>query len=56
MPLLADLIQTLGYWPAGAPPVRLLLLARHTTTWWDTLNQRTSQLAAELADPPLLLR
>jgi tetratricopeptide (TPR) repeat protein len=54
VPLLAGLIQVLGYWPADAPPVRLLLLARHTT-WWEALNQRTGQLAAELADPPLLL-
>ena len=55
VPLLADLVRTAGYWPADAPPVRLLLLARHTTGWWDTLNQRTDQLAAELADPPLTL-
>jgi len=54
--LLADLVRTVGYWPLGTPPVRMLLLARHTTGWWDTLNQRTDQLAAELADPPLLLR
>jgi Trypsin-like peptidase domain len=53
--LLADLIHTVAYWPAGAPPVRLLLLARHTTGWWETLNQRTDQLAAELADPPVML-
>ena len=44
--LLADLVRTVGYWPPGTPPVRLLLLARHTTGWWDTLNQRTDQLAA----------
>ena len=30
--------------------------ARHTTGWWDTLNQRTGQLAGELADPALNLR
>ena len=53
--LLADLVQTAGNWPPGAPPVRLLLLARHTTGWWDTLNQRTDHLAGELADPPLTL-
>ena len=53
--LLADLVRTVGYWPPGAPPVRLLLLARHTTGWWDALNQRTDHLAAELADPPLML-
>ena len=53
--LLADLVRTVAYWPAGAPPVRLLLLARHTTGWWETLNQRTDQLAAELADPPVML-
>ncbi|HEV3288059.1 MAG TPA: tetratricopeptide repeat protein, partial [Streptosporangiaceae bacterium] len=44
------------YWPSDAPRVRLLLLARHTTGWWDTLNQRTTGLAAELADSPLMLR
>ena len=54
--LLADLVRTVGYWPPDAPPVRLLLLARHTTGWWDTLNQRTTGLAAELADSPLMLR
>ena len=54
--LLADLIRAVSYWPPGAPPVRLLLLVRHTTGWWDTLNQRTGQLAGELADPALELR
>ena len=53
--LLADLVRTVSYWPPGTPPVRLLLLARHTTGWWDTLNQRTGQLASELADPTLEL-
>jgi tetratricopeptide (TPR) repeat protein len=53
--LLADLVRVVGYWPSGAPPVRLLLLARHTTGWWDTLNRRTDRLVAELADPPLTL-
>ena len=53
--LLADLVRTVSYWPPGTPPVRLLLLARHTTGWWDTLNQRTGQLAGELADPALEL-
>ncbi|WP_346619585.1 tetratricopeptide repeat protein [Blastococcus montanus] len=53
--LLAGLVHTLGYWPPDAPPIRLLLLTRHTTGWWHTLNQRTDQLAAELADPPLTL-
>jgi len=53
--LLADLVSAVSYWPAGGPPVRLLLLARHTTGWWDTLNQRTGQLAGELADPTLEL-
>ena len=53
--LLADLVRTVSYWPPGTPPVRLLLLARHTTGWWDTLNQRTDQLAGELADPTLEL-
>jgi tetratricopeptide (TPR) repeat protein len=54
--LLADLVRTVSYWPPGTPPVRLLLLARHTTGWWDTLNQRTGQLADELADPTLELQ
>ncbi len=54
--LLADLVSAVSYWPAGTPPVRLLLLARHTTGWWDTLNQRTGQLAGELAEPALDLR
>ena len=53
VPLLADLVRAVSYWPPGTPPVRLLLLARHTTGWWDTLNQRTGQLAGELADPAL---
>ena len=53
--LLADLVRTVSYWPPGTPPVRLLLLARHSTGWWDTLNQRTGQLAGELADPTLEL-
>jgi tetratricopeptide (TPR) repeat protein len=53
--LLADLVRTVGYWPPGAPPVRLLLLARHTGGWWDTLNRRTDHLAWELADSPLQL-
>jgi tetratricopeptide (TPR) repeat protein len=53
--LLADLIRAVGYWSADAPPVRLLLLARHTTGWWDKLNQRTDHLAAELADSELTL-
>jgi tetratricopeptide (TPR) repeat protein len=51
--LLADLVRAVSYWPAETPPVRLLLLARHPTGWWDTLNQRTGQLANELADPAL---
>ena len=55
VPLLADLIRKVSNWPAGTPPVRLLLLARHTTGWWDTLNQRTGHLADELADPTLEL-
>ena len=55
VPLLADLVRTVSYWPAGAPPVRLLLLARHSTGWWDTLNQRTGRAAGELADPALEL-
>jgi Tetratricopeptide repeat len=53
--LLADLVRAVSYWPPGTPPVRLLLLARHTTGWWDTLNQRTGQLAGELADAALEL-
>lgn len=55
VPLLADLVRRMGYWPNDAPPFRLLLLARHTNGWWDTLNQRTDRLAAELADPALML-
>ena len=55
VPLLADLVRAVSYWPPGTPPVRLLLLARHTTGWWDTLNQRTDRLAGELADPALEL-
>jgi hypothetical protein len=53
--LLADLVRTVSYWPPGIPPVRLLLLARHTTGWWDALNQLTGQLVGELADPTLEL-
>ncbi|HEV2254037.1 MAG TPA: trypsin-like peptidase domain-containing protein, partial [Streptosporangiaceae bacterium] len=53
--LLADLVRAVSYWPPGTPPVRLLLLARHTTGWWDTLNQRTDRAAGELADPTLEL-
>ena len=53
--LLADLVRAVSYWPPGTPPVRLLLLARHTTGWWDTLNQQTGHLASELADPALAL-
>ena len=55
VPLLADLVRAVSYWPPGAPPVRLLLLARHTVGWWDTLNQTADQLAGELADPALEL-
>jgi hypothetical protein len=54
-PLLQALVRALGYWPPDAPPVRLLLLARHSAGWWDTLNQRTDHLADELADPALTL-
>jgi tetratricopeptide (TPR) repeat protein len=53
--LLAKLIRTAGSWASEAPPLRVLLLARHVTGWWDTLNQRTDRLASELADPPLTL-
>ena len=56
VPLLADLVRAVSYWPPGIPPVRLLLVARHTAGWWDTLNQRTDHLAGELADPALDLR
>ena len=55
VPLLAALVRTVSYWPSGIPPVRLLLLARHTAGWWDTLNQRTDRAAGELADPTLEL-
>ena len=44
--LLADLVRTVSYWAPGTPPVRLLLLARHTTGWWDTLNQRTGRASS----------
>jgi len=53
--LLAKLIRRLDYWPLEAPPVRLLLLARHTTGWWDTLTRRTDGSAEDLADDPLTL-
>ncbi|SNR82493.1 Tetratricopeptide repeat-containing protein [Geodermatophilus saharensis] len=56
VPLLEALVRALGYWPTDAPPVRLLLLARHTTGWWNTLNRRSNQLAAELTDRMLSLR
>ena len=56
VPLLADLVRAVSYWPPGIPPARLLLVARHISGWWDTLNQRTGQLAGELADPALDLR
>ena len=56
VPLLADLVRTVSYWPPRTPPVRLLLLARHTVGWWDTLNRSTGQLAGELADAALELR
>ena len=56
VPLLADLVRTVSYWPPGAPPVRLLLLARHTTIWWDTLNRDTGGAAGALADSTLELR
>ncbi|HEY3981052.1 MAG TPA: tetratricopeptide repeat-containing serine protease family protein [Streptosporangiaceae bacterium] len=55
VPLLANLMRTAGNWAAGAPPLRILLLARHTTGWWDTLNQRTDRLPRELAGPELML-
>jgi tetratricopeptide (TPR) repeat protein len=55
VPLLAGLIRVLAYQPDGAPPIRLLLLARHTTGWWETLNQDTNRLAAELEDMALML-
>ena len=45
----------MSYWPPATPPVRLLLLARHTTGWWDTLNRSTDRAAGELADPTLEL-
>ena len=56
VPLLADLVRTVSYWPPGTPAVRLLLLARHTTIWWDTLNRNTDRAASALADPALELR
>ena len=54
--LLADLVRTVSYWPPGTPPVRLLLLARHTTIWWNTLNRNTGRAASALADSPLELQ
>jgi tetratricopeptide (TPR) repeat protein len=56
VPLLADLVRTVDDWPPGTSPVRLLLLARHTTIWWDTLNRDTDQAADALADSALELR
>ena len=56
VPLLADLVRTVSYWPPGTPAVRLLLLARHTTSWWDTLNRNTDRAACALADSALELR
>jgi hypothetical protein len=53
--LLADLVRTVSYWPSGIPPVRLLLLARHATGWWDTLNRNTGRAAGALADSTLEL-
>src|SRR5206468_4680881 len=55
VPLLTDLVRTVDDWPPGAPPARLLLLARHTTIWWATLNRNTDRAAAALADSPLEL-
>jgi hypothetical protein len=52
VPLLADLVRTVSYWPPGTPPVRLLLLARHATGWWDTLNQRTGARTARRRTHP----
>ncbi len=52
--LLTKLIRVVGAMAQG-PPVRLLLLARHLTSWWETLNQQTASLASELADTPLTL-
>ena len=53
--LLEALVRILGYWPPDAPPVRLLLLARHTAGWWAILNQRTDHLADDLAEESLAL-
>ena len=39
--VLADLVRAVSYWPPGTPPVRLLLLARHTASWWDTDGRST---------------
>ena len=55
VPLLTDLVRTVSYWPPGTPAVRLLLLARHTTIWWDTLNRNTDHAAGALADSTLEL-
>ena len=53
--LLEALVRILGYWPPDAPPVRLLLLARHTAGWWAILNQRTDHLTDDLAEESLAL-
>ena len=55
LPWVPRLVDTVGHRPFQTPPIRLLLLARHTTGWWDTLNQSTNRLAAELADSLLML-
>src|SRR4051812_14385507 len=54
--LLEALVRVLGYWPPDAPPVRLLLLARHTAGWWAILNQRTDHLTDDLAEESLALK
>jgi len=51
VPLLAKLLTGLADRPADAPPVRLLLLARHSFGWWDQLSRQTGELADVYADP-----
>ncbi len=51
VPLLAQLLTGLAGRPADAPPVRLLLLARHSFGWWDQLSRQAGDLADVYADP-----
>ncbi|MGE5765428.1 MAG: tetratricopeptide repeat protein [Mycobacterium leprae] len=55
VPLLADLLPHLAY-QVGAPPARLLLVAREPGRWWEDLNGLTNDLARGLAAPPQSLQ